>query len=628
MIKTDKYVKLPNTTMYFPKVHATVDEITNAYSNGHVTPLFLRTVVINQDDVESVLKTQKSQRPKTTEGYNIIKDTWSNRTQELKRDVYLFSTGDLDLIDFVFKYGLPYKQVRKFFKELLPDLDVDSLWKKHKKYVTKRTSKQVYGVDHPSQVEEIKQKVAQTTLERHGVTNAMFSDTLKSKYNQTMMDKHGVSHNFKLTDAVKSWQTRLFSHLTSDKTWLEILKIIANEHNTELSETMFQTTLPILRRNFENTSSDLSALTTLFTAWKTHTGQPLKYPDNILFRMDFGITTTWLKHFMDLDLLYANSEYLSTHSSQHENRVEELLKSLNISYQKNNRTILNGQELDFYIEEKSLAIEINPNQSHNSNKYATQASRSMFNLTKESTYHFNKYQACEGQGITLLQLFSYDLDPITFENKTKHHLTALLTGYTERIYARNIEIKHVKATQDARLFLNTYHTQGASKASEYYELRYQNRLVGVASFTKRHNGTIELKRMCFAPYIQIVGGVSKIIKTYFKDHPELDELYSFSDNNYGNGQGYASAGAEFVHETGPSLVFVSPTDPQDRYSWQVATSWSMKQGIIHDDLNNTGQTDNAEEYVELYLSHRTDNKTGYDRIYTAGSKLWKFTRDA
>ena len=305
-----------------------------------------------------------------------------------------------------------------------------------------------------------------------------------------------------------------------------------------------------------------------------------------------------------------------------------MLKSLNISYQKNNRTILNGQELDFYIEEKSLAIEINPNQSHNSNKYATQASRSMFNLTKESTYHFNKYQACKKQGITLIQLFSYDLDPITFENKTKHHLTALLTGYTERIYARNVEIKHVKATQEARLFLNTYHTQGASKASEYYELRYQNRLVGVASFTKRHNSTTELKRMCFAPYIQIIGGVSKIIKTYFKDHPELDELYSFSDNNYGNGQGYASAGAEFIHETGPSLVFVSPTDPQDRYSWQVATSWSMKQGIIHDDLNNAGQPDNAEEYVELYLSHRTDNKTGYDRIYTAGSKLWKFTRDA
>ena len=70
MIKTDEYVKLPNTTMYFPKVHATIDEITNAYSNGHVTPLFLRTVVINQDDVNSVIQNHKSQRPKVAEGYN------------------------------------------------------------------------------------------------------------------------------------------------------------------------------------------------------------------------------------------------------------------------------------------------------------------------------------------------------------------------------------------------------------------------------------------------------------------------------------------------------------------------------------------------------------------------------
>ena len=265
MIKTDEYVKLPNTTMYFPKVHATIDEITNAYSNGHVTPLFLRTVVINQDDVDSVIQNHKSQRPKVAEGYNNIKTIWSDKIPELKRDVYLFSTGDLDLIDFVFKYGLPYKQVRKFFKELLPDFEVDKLWKKHKKYATKRTSKHVYGVDHPSQVEEIKQKVVQTTLERHGVTNAMFSDELKSKYNKSISDKYGVSHNFKLTDAVKSWQTRLFNHLVSDKTWMNIMSQIASTNKTELSETMFQTTLPILRRNFENTSSDMNALITLFS---------------------------------------------------------------------------------------------------------------------------------------------------------------------------------------------------------------------------------------------------------------------------------------------------------------------------------------------------------------------------
>ena len=628
MIKTDEYVKLPNTTMYFPKVHATVDEITNAYSNGHVTPLFLRTVVINQDDVESVIQNHKSQRPKVAEGYNNIKTIWSDKVPELKRDVYSFSTGDLDLIDFVFKYGLPYKQVRKFFKELLPDFEVDKLWKKHKKYATKHTSKHVYGVDHPSQVEEIKQKVIQTTLDRHGVTNAMFSDELKSKYNKTISDKYGVSHNFKLTDAVKSWQTRLFNHLVSDETWMNVLSQIAATNKTELSETIFQTTLPILRRNFENTASDMTALTTLFSVWKTYTGEIIKYPDNFLFNMGFGITSTWLKYFIDLHLLETKPEYLSTHSSQHENRVEDLLKSLNISYQKNNRTVLNGQELDFYIEEKSLAIEINPNTSHNSNKYANQPSRSMFSSTKESTYHFNKYQACKELGITLIQLFSYDLDPITFENKTKHHLTSLLIGYTNRIYARNIRIQKVKNNRNARSFLEAYHTQGASNASEYYELRNKNQLVGVASFSKRHNGTTELKRMCFTPNTQIVGGVSKIIKTYFKEHPELDTLYSFSDNNYGNGQGYASAGAEFVHETGPSLVFVSPTNPQDRYSWQVATPWSMKQGIVHKDINNTGQTNNVDEYVELYLSHRTDNKTGYDRIYTAGSKLWKFTRDA
>lgn len=33
-----------------------------------------------------------------------------------------------------------------------------------------------------------------------------------------------------------------------------------------------------------------------------------------------------------------------------------------------------------------------------------------------------------------------------------------------------------------------------------------------------------------------------------------------------------------------------------------------------------------DRFVETELSHRTDDKKGYDRIYTAGSKLWLFKR--
>lgn len=110
------------------------------------------------------------------------------------------------------------------------------------------------------------------------------------------------------------------------------------------------------------------------------------------------------------------------------------------------------------------------------------------------------------------------------------------------------------------------------------------------------------------------------------DHPTINELYSFSDNNYGNGNGYKASGAQFIKETGPSCIFVSPTNPSDRYSWQIATKWGIRNGVIANDVNNVGQTNNPDEYVEKYLTHRLDNELGYDRIYTSGSKLWKFER--
>lgn len=76
----------------------------------------------------------------------------------------------------------------------------------------------------------------------------------------------------------------------------------------------------------------------------------------------------------------------------------------------------------------------------------------------------------------------------------------------------------------------------------------------------------ELKRLCVKPDVQIVGLTSKIIARFFKDY-DVEELYSYSDNNLGNGLSYQKAGGILVKETGPALLFSSWTDPTDVYSW-------------------------------------------------------------
>lgn len=59
------------------------------------------------------------------------------------------------------------------------------------------------------------------------------------------------------------------------------------------------------------------------------------------------------------------------------------------------RNVLNGQELDFYIPSKKLAIEFNGNYWHS-------------DLKKEKKYHFNKSKLADSKGIRLIHIWEYE----------------------------------------------------------------------------------------------------------------------------------------------------------------------------------------------------------------------------
>ena len=339
-------------------------------------------------------------------------------------------------------------------------------------------------------------------------------------------------------------------------------------------------------------------------------------------------TSPWLTLYSKRGLVSVPDAFLNTSSSRYEQIVANYLDELGVDYIVNHRKLLNGLELDFYIPSKNLAIEVNPNVTHNSNRYATQPERVCYGNVQEVSYHYNKYKSASAKGITLIHLYGYDLDPVVFNTRTKTRIKQLVSGYFVRLFARNTVIKKATKQADkkkARDFLNEYHVQGASRASVHYLVYNDSNLVAVASFDMNNrNFESELKRLCVKPEVQVVGLTSKIIARFFKDY-DVEELYSYSDNNIGNGLSYQKAGGILVKETGPALLFSSWTDPTDVYSWQIATPWGAREGL----LSKYGQFDSQEDidrFVETELPHRMDDKKGYDRIYTAGSKLWLFTR--
>lgn len=519
MKKYEERLKLPNTTMYFPKIELTFDEIDRLYKIGHVVPSWLRYFIVNTNDLDEYLKT-KPKRVSKAEAINDFIKRHNNDTI-MKGDLHAFSNGDIELIDLSVKYGLFYKDVKKVFTACLPNIDINEYWKNHKKLSQEKTTMAIYGVTHSSKDPSVEAKRKATMIERYGVDHNMKSQKLREQFRHNMTVKHGVEYAFELN---------------------------TNQHSRHLD---------------------------------TH-------------------------HYNDSDIIPIVKDLLNKNKIQHD---------------------INGNTI--YITNTNLVIEINPNIEHNSNDYAIGPKRQSPQSKKKRGYHYNKYKLAKEKGITLIQWFGDDLELNTLLNVSFPRMLALIRGYGTKLYARNCQIDKLSARKSttARKFINTYHSQGNAPASEYWGFYHNKTLIASASFTIK-NDTAELKRLCFKPDTQIVGGLSKLINHFFKEHPNINSVTSFSDNNLGNGHGYQQAGATLLDETGPSLKYISHSDPTDTYSWAIATKWGAHKGVIAKDSNGRifDSISDINRYVECELSHRTDDKKGYDKIYTAGSKKWIFNR--
>lgn len=62
------------------------------------------------------------------------------------------------------------------------------------------------------------------------------------------------------------------------------------------------------------------------------------------------------------------------------------------------------------------------------------------------------------------------------------------------------------------------------------------------------------------------------------------------------------------------------------YSWQIATPWSAKSGVLSKYTSQLSAQNEIDEYIETKMPHRFDDGCGYDRVYRVGSKIWQFSR--
>ena len=352
-----------------------------------------------------------------------------------------------------------------------------------------------YGVEYPTQNPEIKQKVADTMSERYGGTAALNSPILKAQIEATNLQRYGY------TNPVKSPQVQ------------------AKIANTMMSRYG-------VKHYNESWDYRKSVMTDPSKAdeWKTFLENPEQYinshfdhkPNYRELENLLGVNSTsiWmhLTRIGKLDLIQYVLSYL-------ENDIVDILHTINPSMKivQHDRQLIKPYELDIYLPEYQIGIEINPTSTHNS------SIGGFGNEAKAPSYHRMKTDLCENRGIFLFHIFGYEW----------HHkrdviismLRNLLGCNTKKIYARTCEIREVSG-QDAFEFLCNNHRQNGVHSKVRYGLYYKGELVSLMTFGKMRktigtndNGLSdcwELVRFCNKLNTSVVGGASKLFKHFIK----------------------------------------------------------------------------------------------------------------
>lgn len=223
---------------------------------------------------------------------------------------------------------------------------------------------------------------------------------------------------------------------------------------------------------------------------------------------------------------YHQNNYVSKPEQQVRNFFTKNFPTLPVVY--NDREQLAPKELDLYFPDQKVAVEICGLYWH-----------SEVSGGKPKYYHYNKMKACNEKGIRLITVFEDELN--NRFNVVMSRIVQALNLTEAKVFARNCEVKLID-NKSANIFLEINHLQGKSQSSFSFGLVYGDLLIGVATFgklTRAHlakQNAIELKRLCFLPFLSVIGGASKLFVYALKYLKSINfcKVVSYCDLRYAN----------------------------------------------------------------------------------------------
>lgn len=408
----------------------------------------------------------------------------------------------------------------------------------------KSTALARYGVEHTTQLDSVKQKIKQSNLQKYGVENVSQSTEIKTHKQQTR-----------------------------NKTFKD--SVVKQAHFKRVGANISQALSPncnVIRANIES-----------LLAQKT--------PVQIANHYNVGVSTVYKIINEHTDLA---AQYIRSQANAYEQLVCSWLDQAGVDYQTHNRSQIAPLELDIFVAEHSLAIEINGWYWHS-------------DRVKSSDYHLKKTKLCQQQGIRLMHLWDLDLDrnPDLF----KSMVLSAVKHSSRRLAARKCHVQSISAPVYQAFLLENHH-QGAIGSTVRYGLYCQQQLVAVAGFSpSRYNSKYqwELMRFCVAQNTVIAGGASRLITAFAREHTPRS-IVSYCDRSLFTGAVYGQSGFVWSHNTRPGYCYVRSNQIVSR---QAAQKHRLSRLLEHYD-----PTLSESELMSL---------NGYVKIWNCGNSVWTWS---
>lgn len=257
------------------------------------------------------------------------------------------------------------------------------------------------------------------------------------------------------------------------------------------------------------------------------------------------------------------------------------------------------REIDIYLPELKIGFEFNGVRWHSE-------------LFAEKNYHINKTKLCRQNGIRLVHIFEDDFD---FKSNIIESIIINILNKSKKIYARKTQVKKIENKNIIKDFLTQNHLQGFVNTNINYGLYLNNELVSLMTFMKTRkvlnkNGNLneyELVRFCNKLNTTVIGGASKLFKTFLKEQ-KPNTILSYCDLSWGTGQLYENLGFKYEGDTKPNYFYVINGKKENRINYQKHKL--VKQG-----------------YDPNLTESQIMNNLGYYRIYNCGNSKYLYTNE-